>query len=432
MPVNFGAFAGGMADGYRKQNADNRAQAQEKIIKDQADRQAADQKKRDEVLASVAKADQERRSMAPSPDLAPLPSAAAGIINNPAGAPQEAGAEGTPATQSALLAATGIRQQPAEKLAAKPVMPSLRPHTAGDKMQMIDDTFNGFLSNGLLDDAAKIAPMRMALINEKLHNETKAREDAVQKFISAINSGNDEAALAAGQSLSSMVPDGKDMTAFKTLPDGNVQVQYGDGAPTVMPMEKLTTGAIAIADWKTALNYVHQNQQAALAAAKSKQESDQFNITNKLQRDALTQKTAHDHAIEAAYGSGKKLTTSQQRTNEMIESARQKIKSMTEDEIKQGTQQYSATGRENANYDPLLASRVRMANARKYGEDADFMNADTPDVSSLADQAPQTEPANMNNRFSADPAMKGYRLGNQTTQGAEVYDSKGNLVGHYN
>lgn len=116
------------------------------------------------------------------------------------------------------------------------------------------------------------------------------------------------------------------------------------------------------------------------------------------------------------------LTLPQRRINEEIDAARQHVAGLGRDEIRRRTQQYSTTGRENPDYDPMLASRVRQANRRKYGDDTDF--ADIADLEADAMQ-------DIGVRFASDPAMKGHRIGNKTPQGVEVFDANGKLIGHY-
>ncbi|MDD2701575.1 MAG: hypothetical protein PHH36_10085 [Sideroxydans sp.] len=137
----------------------------------------------------------------------------------------------------------------------------------------------------------------------------------------------------------------------------------------------------------------------------------------------LMQLRQKDKYLENKGTNGGGLTIPQQRTNIEIDAAREYVKGMSPEEIQRRTQQYSATGRENTDYDPLLASKVRLSQRRKYGEDTDFENiANPPDVAD----------PDIGARFSADPSMKGYRLGSKTQHGVEVFDASGKLIGHYN
>lgn len=120
---------------------------------------------------------------------------------------------------------------------------------------------------------------------------------------------------------------------------------------------------------------------------------------------------------------GDSLTTPQQRTNATIEAARTAIGGMSREELQKKTAKFTTTGRENPSYDPRLDGLWKQATSRKYGED--------PHHDAFTQQSAQANhPAQ---QFSADPAMKGMRLGTQKTdRGFEVFDANGKLVGHYN
>ncbi len=70
-----------------------------------------------------------------------------------------------------------------------------------------------------------------------------------------------------------------------------------------------------------------------------------------------------------------------------------------------------------------MERRLRLANTRKYGDDADF-NANTEAAST-----PGAGP--IERRFGSDPQMRGHRLGKQTDRGHEVLDKGGRLIGYY-
>lgn len=121
------------------------------------------------------------------------------------------------------------------------------------------------------------------------------------------------------------------------------------------------------------------------------------------------------------------LTTPQQRTNASIEAARTAIGGMSREELQKKTAKFTTTGRENAAYDPRLDGLWKQATSRKYGDDPHY---DAFTQQSAQANQPQQQP-NHEQRFSADPAMKGMRLGKQTDRGFEVLDANGRLVGHY-
>lgn len=117
------------------------------------------------------------------------------------------------------------------------------------------------------------------------------------------------------------------------------------------------------------------------------------------------------------------LTLNQDRQNQEIDAARERVAGLTADDIKRKTQQFSTTGRENPDFDPTLAKAASLANRRKIGAD------------DLFDQRQQGQPqpqgGDLATRFQGDKSMAGHRLGKQTDQGTEVYDAQGRLIGHY-
>ncbi len=122
------------------------------------------------------------------------------------------------------------------------------------------------------------------------------------------------------------------------------------------------------------------------------------------------------------------LSLPQQRTNAEIDAARQYVAGLSQDEIMRRTQTYTATGRDNPDYDPMLAERVRLANRRKYGEDDSYPLNPAP----VRPQGDGGQPDDVQERFSSDQAMKGNRLGANTPQGREVFDAGGKLIGYWN
>lgn len=125
---------------------------------------------------------------------------------------------------------------------------------------------------------------------------------------------------------------------------------------------------------------------------------------------------------------GDSLTTPQQRTNASIEAARTAIGGMSREELQKKTAKFTTTGRENPSYDPRLDGLWKQATSRKYGDDP---HHDAFTQRSAQANQPQQQP-NHQQRFSADPVMKGRRLGAQTDRGFEVFDANGKLIGHYN
>ncbi|WP_265948315.1 hypothetical protein [Dechloromonas sp. A34] len=121
---------------------------------------------------------------------------------------------------------------------------------------------------------------------------------------------------------------------------------------------------------------------------------------------------------------GERLTLPQTRSNFEIDAARERIAGLSAQEIQRRTAKTTNTGRENPDFDPLLERAVTLANRRKYGADDHF------DQRQQAQQA-TGQAGDAMTRFKADKAMAGHSLGKLTNQGVEVFDSTGNLIGHY-
>jgi hypothetical protein len=139
-----------------------------------------------------------------------------------------------------------------------------------------------------------------------------------------------------------------------------------------------------------------------------------------------TDKEIAQARIEERQYTGERLTLPQRRSNFEIESARKAVEDLTPDEIKKRTQQFSATGRENKDFDPALAKAVSLAGRRMYGNDEHFDQRQQPAV-----QQPAGTDHDYVTRFKADKDMQGHKIGKQTDLGYEVLDSSGKVVGHY-
>lgn len=124
---------------------------------------------------------------------------------------------------------------------------------------------------------------------------------------------------------------------------------------------------------------------------------------------------------------GTRLTLPQRRSNFEISAARKAIAGLTPEEIKLKTANYTATGRENKDYDPTLAKAVSLAGRRMYGDDAEFDQSQPQELA----QQPAGNDGDVMTRFRADAGMKGHAMGKQTDMGVEVLDASGKLIGHY-
>jgi len=123
-------------------------------------------------------------------------------------------------------------------------------------------------------------------------------------------------------------------------------------------------------------------------------------------------------------------TLSQQRSNAEIDAARVRVAGMDLAEIKRKTANYTATGRENPDYDPTLAKAVTLANRRKVGADDEF-DQRQPANPQAGTNDHGYDRSDVAQRFRSERSMDRYKLGNDTPNGVEVLDSSGKVIGHY-
>lgn len=127
--------------------------------------------------------------------------------------------------------------------------------------------------------------------------------------------------------------------------------------------------------------------------------------------------------------SGDRITPAQDANNKEIDAARRRLTGMSADDVRRKTQPYTATGRENPDYDQQLAATARLANQRKVGDDPTFDEFSAPKPKPAT---PQTfDRQEVAKRFRYDKSMNAYKLGKDTPNGVEVLDKSGKLLGHY-
>lgn len=429
MALNFGSFMGGAADGYRKQNEDLRRQSEEKRVQDAADREAAWQKE----VSALDTGQQEKAAKTAQMQGSRLLTNAmvSQTIKNPIASqglnmPPSSFAEDTaqrsaenPAAPS-NIAANGIGNAVDAEL-ARPEQKEQPKAPAGlaDTLDLITKRAAIDMKYGKMNGAGA---MQLLHVRQQLENE--GTKNALLKFHSGnVQGGIDEfnqngsrrAKLISSEKVDTEVGGVKMPTTLVTMEDENGNRQTINAAHalySMVGMEKQLD--IMINARKEAQTEKHHTETLAQ--------------TSKHQDETETETKRHNIASEDIYRTKAQnsggITLPQQRTNYEIESARKYIANLSPQVIQKRTQQYSATGRENPDYDPTLAAKVRQANHRKYGEDEDFAAISTPPMNNgLPD---------ISANFSADLSMKGHRLGNKTPQGFEVLDANGKLIGHYN
>ncbi|MFT3960499.1 hypothetical protein [Propionivibrio sp.] len=190
--------------------------------------------------------------------------------------------------------------------------------------------------------------------------------------------------------------------------------------------ERAAQAKRAEADYKTMNDIlVNDARQASEAAYRQPDPSKQYvRLGAGEQLYRIGQDGSLTHQVGAS--APKPLTEAQQLHNYEVMAARNRLKAMSPEEIRRKTQRATDTGRDNADFDPTLARQLLLASRRLYGNDPWF------DAQSSGQASEATAGGNdVVQRFQADPAMRGFRLGKQTARGAEVFDGTGKLVGHY-
>ncbi|GBG03803.1 hypothetical protein AZSI13_31300 [Azospira sp. I13] len=124
------------------------------------------------------------------------------------------------------------------------------------------------------------------------------------------------------------------------------------------------------------------------------------------------------------------LSLAQQRSNAEIAAARQAISGLSQDDIKRKTSDFTSTGRQNPDFDPMLAKSVALANRRMVGDD-ELFDAKQQGMAPAQGKASPGTGNDVLDRFKADTSMSKYRVGKETERGIEVLDQNGKLLGHY-
>ncbi len=456
MSFNLGAFASGVGTGYMAGKEQQRKdKEQERLDKDQAhqdkewEREDAYRKEMEGItspndehkakLAEYEKTKKQTEIKASTADIAAKvvgnPIVARGITTAPSssmstasfGESMEPRSEGNSlapsrpvGTPSSIIAANGIGATSMRQDIAKPVQaapleapkaPSINDWLEFATKRAAIDVKHGKL-NGL--GIMQLAQARKQLMDEGV-------DEAVMKFQQGDSAGGLESFNASGKYVGAKLVGEPQRSEF----DYN-----GVKMPTTIVTLKLPDGrteTINTAQYGTSRIKAEGQFNAAMGMMNFRQTEKHQTSTEQHQKDTLAEmRDYHQGIIDVAKNRAPNsggLTLSQRRTNEEIDAARQRVAGLGQDEIRRRTQQYSTTGRENPDYDPMLASRVRQANRLKYGEDSDFADIASPEADAMQD---------IGARFAADPVMKGRRIGNKTPQGLEVLDASGKLIGHYN
>lgn len=467
--MNFGAFAGGMAQGISRGIRDKAMMDDAEWKKNDAewkkkerDRLEADQKLDDEinkqsrdymnnVLAIMPESDKEAQGASQATPTAPTPpavkspaasAAANGIFwkpDNTASRQEQPAAATRPLSPVASGISSVIRQakQPQEGVIspandAHDAKPKYRKPTVDDMVDIAQFRAQQYLNAGRYDKASAVHKDYLVFAAQKIQDEERDRTEEARKVAGNVMLGDFSGAEAF---YNTRIPDGNKLGGIVENPDGTITAHAIDRNGKALPpatfqdRNQLAGMIASLSNSQTLLKHLENSAKQKADAGKANADQAYKNRDLDIKEADVKNKAQHNRAMQDIYRNKPQLTTSQQRINQEIQAARNAIILMSPEVIKKRTQQYSATGRENPQYDPLLAAKVRQANRRKFGEDDGFPlsqhgGADAGDDAGDGSGIPE--------KFSADPAMRGMRLGKPTDLGHEVFDANGKLIGHYN
>lgn len=425
--MNLGSFMGGAARGISQGIEDKARIDESKLRQEEAERKRkADEREdayRKEVealqapdVAHKAKLAEYEKNRKQTESEASAAGAGARVVGNPVAAHAPSGSA---STLNSIIAANGIGAANAmrtEAIKPQQIAQPEAPAAPGfaDNMDFLIKRASIDMKHGKLNGLGMIQLMqaRKQLEDEgvmdallQIHSgDTQAGIDTFNQY------GKRRVKLIDSKQTEAEVSGVKMPTTVVTIEDENGNRQTINAAQALNGLRKMENQLNSV------LNLMKFRQTAEHQAA-----------TEQHQKDMLAEmRDYHQGVIDAAKtraANSGGLTLPQQRTNAEIDAAREYVQGLSQEEIRRRTQQYSATGRENPDYDQLLAAKVRLSQHRKYGEDAGFADIAKPAGDPMQD---------IGARFTVDPAMKGNRLGKQTQHGIEVFDASGKLIGHWN
>ena len=296
------------------------------------------------------------------------------------------------------------------------------------------DSAQAAMGNGMQRSGGIAGSIDMKGVNEIMARENKARGEMIDGMIAA-NGGNGIAAL----------PENRDTAEWNAAFDQRRMVEgFQDAmkragtrterAALGQALNQTIAGQNQLAHEAMRLQGDLNNKGIAASIEKARQASIDQRAADRNQIQVRGQDVTADTAAgriasqeriaEQRRDAGARLTLPQTRINSEIDAARERVTGLSPEEIKRKTANYTATGRENPDFDPTLAKAVSLANRRKYGADDHF------DQREQAQQPAGTD-GDVMTRFRGDQAMQGHKVGQQTDQGLEVFDASGKLIGHY-
>lgn len=275
-------------------------------------------------------------------------------------------------------------------------------------------------------------------VNDNLARENKARGELIDLSIAA-NGGNGIAVLSDG----GIEAANAEKTARWRQDELLSQSRRGNQSAVAAAIHANATGDSEARRNEVAIRGQDLGYGAKMAAQgltargqdiglqRAQERNDVLTRGQDVRASTAADRTASNEAIAAARiteRSGPSL--GQQRGNAEIDAARSRVAGMDSAEIKRRTANYTATGRENPDYDPTLAKAVTLANRRKIGGDDEFDTRQQPQQPTGTNDHGYDR-ADVALRFRSERAMDRHKLGKDTPNGVEVLDSSGKVIGHY-
>lgn len=464
--MGFGSFAGGFAKGWREGGEMETDAARRELIRAQAEEhrgKVAAQRELSNALSfglpgfrteSAARETTAARAAAPAP-IEPMQNVGGNYTADPEFAKSMAAAEnfasGADEPGSDAVAATptsayrvkgaGVYSDPKDAIDASQAaaeLPAAKAPTAIDdaygayRKQAVPKAVAAFIKAGKLPEAR-------AYIEFVRGEEGEAYARDWLSAGQAVEAGDFEGAIPAlGNLYNRSVPNGR-RAEWESIGDGRYRVSHFDEATGAKVGEREMTAPDLARMGVDSLSPAKRVEAVLASQKEQRQESRKLTHQTALEDRRDDRAAARDDArderlqksIEAAAERQAKaldarggLTAPQERSNAEIDAARERISSLDPAEVKRRSQKATNTGRENPDYDPSIARSAALAARRKIGDDDwfDGRQGQKPAASKV-------EP--VQSRFAADPAMKGYRMGRLTPNGHEVFDTSGQLIGHF-
>lgn len=323
------------------------------------------------------------------------------------------------------------RRKAAEEAERRAVLAKAGEGGVDNLLKVAPDIAFEYIRSGEVDKAKKFIDFA-----DSMDGRDYARSYAKAHHLTTI--GDYEGALPIFEKLyNELYPDGREVK-LSNLGNGKYQASFIDQqtggivGSQELPVSQLARDAVsALSPTKLVEHLVTQG---AKRDAEESLLDRQLQLEDVRQRGREFSEDRKDNRLvmrlENAAKQGPKLSLAQEVRNYEIDSARKRIANMSAEELRRKTAPTTATGRENPQYDPLLARDAKLASRRKYGSD-DTFDTKLGEQESAASPSASNQGNDVSVRFQSDPEMKGKRLGKQTPHGIEVFDGAGKLIGHY-